>query len=243
VNLLFLVEGAITEDRTYRAWISHLFPHLNFAAKPEDAITNSYRIIRGNGYPSIFSASKIYGSISPLEACLNDINNYNNIDHFFICLDVEEDTYQTRFDEIKDRLESLKIRVGIEPSQLTKFHIIIQNCCVETWFLGNAEISNKNAPKKRKKFSDFQTHYNILLNDPELMIDHPPNHYHRTKAKFHKAYLKEYLEEFGLRYIQSNPTLITEKEYLEALIERCKLTNHLSSLKYLLNIWEEMQNI
>jgi hypothetical protein len=40
VNLLFLVEGAITEDRTYRAWISHLFPHLNFVAKPEESPTH-----------------------------------------------------------------------------------------------------------------------------------------------------------------------------------------------------------
>ncbi len=52
--------------------------------------------------------------------------------------------------------------------------------------------------------------------------------------------LKEYLEEFGLRYIQSSATIITEKEYLEALIERCKSTNHLSSLKYLLDILDKM---
>lgn len=240
MNLLFLVEGAITEDRIYRAWISHLFPHLIFVAKPEDAITNSYRIIIGNGYPSIFSAAKIYGNISPLEACLNDIKTYNNVDHFFICLDAEKYTYQARFDEINTRLETLKIKVGIASNLSTKFHIIIQNCCVETWFLGNAEIPSKSIPKKRKEFSDFQTHYNVLVDDPELMIDYPPNYYYRTRAKFHKAYLKEYLEEFGLRYIQSSATIITEKEYLEALIERCRSTNHLSSLKYLLDIWDKM---
>ncbi len=233
MNLLFLVEGASTEYKIYHSWISHLFPYLSFVAKPEDMITDSYRIIAGNGYPNILNF---------LESCLQDIKNYNNVDYFFICLDSEENTYQYRFDEINNKLQELKSQVGISQNQATKFHVIVQNCCIETWFLGNAEIPNKyDAKNNSRKLPDFQAHHDILVDDPELMIDHPPSHPYRTKAKFHEDYLKEYLKEFGLSYSKRNPRVASEKEYLDALIKRCLTTNHLSSLKYLLDIWEEIR--
>ena len=232
MNLLFLVEGASTEYQVYSKWISHLFPHLKFVARPEDMKTDSYRIIVGHGYPNI---------LDYLEDCLQDIKINNNVDHFFICIDSEEDTYQVRFDEIEERLSSLKSQIGITQGQLTNFHIVVQNCCMETWFLGNAEISTQSNKKNSSaKFSDFQNYYDILVDDPEAMIGLPPNYYYPTKARFHKTYLNEYLRGFGLRYIQSNPKMIEEKEYLDALIKRCKTTNHLSSFKYLLDIWEDL---
>ena len=235
MNLLFLVEGATTEYQIYRAWLSHLFPDLKFVARAEDSTNNSCRIIIGGGYPSIFSR---------IESCLTDIKNFGNIDYFFICLDSEEEAYQDRYDEVNDKLEMLKAQVGIQQSQSTHFHIIVHNCCMETWFLGNAEIPIKSSCENRStKFSAFQSHYNILVDDPEIMTDHPPNHYYRTKAKFHKAYLNEYLRGFGLPYIQSNPKIIEEKEYLDALIKRCESTSHLSSFHRLLDTWKNMRKI
>jgi hypothetical protein len=114
VNLLFLVEGAKTEPRVYKAWLSHLFSDINFVERPEDMTTNSCRIIAGNGYPNMVSAPKIYGGRSRLEECLLDIKNYNNIDHFFICVDSEEDPYQIRFDEIHNKLEGFRANLGID---------------------------------------------------------------------------------------------------------------------------------
>lgn len=235
MNLLFLVEGETTEYKIYRAWLAHLFPDLSFSSRLEDSTTNSYRIIIGYGYPSI---------LDRIKSCLTDIKDHYtvNVDHFFICLDSEDVTYESRFNEINDRLESLKVEVGIDESQATKFHIIVQNCCIETWFLGNAEIPKKNELRKRKKLSDFQAHYNVVVDDPELMVDYPPSYYYRRKAKFHKDYLDEYLKGFGLPYSRKDPIIIAEKEYLDALIKRCASTKHLSSLKYLLDIWEEMRN-
>jgi hypothetical protein len=244
VNLLFLVEGEKTEPKIYKAWVHHLFPDLTFVDKPEDMITNSCRIIPGNGYPNMISSPKLYGGISRLEACLLDIKNFSNVDYFFICVDSEEETYQARFDEINSRLESLKIKVGMDQSQATKFYIIIQYCCIETWALGNAEIPNEYISQSSStKFSVFQAHYDVLVNDPELMIDYPQGHPYSTKARFHKSYLKEYLQEFGLPYSKKDPKIIEEEKYLDALIKRCTSTNHLSSLKYLLDIWEQMKNL
>ena len=233
MNLLFLVEGGTTEYQVYSKWISHLFPHLKLVARPEDMITDSYQIIAGHGYPNILR--------NTLEGCLQDVKRYNNVDHFFICIDSEEDTYQVRFDEIEERLSSLKNKVDMRQEQSTNFHVVVQNCCIETWFLGNAEIpTQSNKKNSSTKFLDFQSHYDILVDDPELMIGLPPKSSYRTKASFHKAYLNEYLRGFGLRYIQSNPKMVEEKEYLDALIKRCKMTNHLSSFKYLLEIWQEL---
>lgn len=243
MNLLFLVEGEKTEPKIYKAWLSHLFPHLNFVVRPEDMTTNSCRIIPGNGYPNMISSPRLYGGPSRLEACLLDIKNYGNIDYFFICIDSEEETYNVRFEEIKSKLDSLKSKLGIDQTQVTKFHIIIQHCCIETWALGNTEISNEYTPQSSStNFSEFRAHYDVLVNDPELMISCPPGYSHSTKARFHASYLKEYLKEFGLAYSKKKPKIVEEKKYLDALIKRCTSTNHLSSLKYLLDIWSQMKN-
>lgn len=243
MNLLFLVEGKRTEPKIYKAWLSHLFPNLNFVLRPEDMTTNSCRIIGGNGYPNMISSSKINGgSPSRLKACLLDIKNFNNVDYFFICLDSEEYTYQARFDEILFKLDSEKVRIGLQ-NQATKFHIIIQHCCMETWALGNAELPTEYTPQNNStNLSLFQAHYDVLVNDPELMIDCPLNYSYSTKAQFHESYLKAYLQEFGLFYSKKRPKIIGEKNYLDALIKRCMATNHLSSLKYLLDIWDQMKN-
>jgi len=241
VNLLFLVEGKRTEPKIYKSWLSHLFPYLNFVVKPEDMTNNSCRIISGNGYPNMVSSPKKSAGISRLEACLLDIKNYRNVDSFFICVDSEEETYQDRFEEINSRLEYLKTQIRIDQSQETKFHIIIQHCCIETWALGNAEIPNQYTSQNSSvDFSVLQSHYDILINDPELMTC-PPSH-PSTKQCFHHTYLREYLKEFGLFYSKTRPKSIVEKKYLDALIKRCTSTNHLSSLKYLLDIWEQMRN-
>lgn len=243
MNLLLLVEGEKTEPKIYRAWLSHLFPDLSFVVRPEDMTINSCRIIPGNGYPNMISSPKIYGGYSRLEACLLDIRNYSNVDYFFICVDSEEETYQNRFEEVNSKLESLKSQLGMNQSQRTEFHIIVQQCCIETWALGNAEIPNEYTPQNSSTdFFIFQKYYDILISNPEWMDGCPPGYNYSTKARFHGSYLKEYLKEFGLSYSKKKPKVIGEKKYLDALIKRCRSTNDLSSLKHLIDIWEQMKN-
>jgi hypothetical protein len=175
---------------------------------------------------------------SRLEACLMDIKNFNNVDHFFICVDSENDSYSERFNEVQAKLEILKLDHQIDDSK-TKIHLIIQNCCFETWALGNDEISQKYARiKTSTTWSDFQNHYDILLNDPENLSSFPPGYPFRNKARLHKRYLVEYLAEFGLSYRKENPIIVAEKHYLESLQTRCKNTEHLPSLRLLFDIWE-----
>lgn len=248
MNFLFLVEGEKTEPKVYKAWLSHLFPNIEFVRKPEDMTSHSCRIIPGHGYPNMVSTPKSGVGHSRLEACLLDILNFKNVDYFFICVDSEEESYHDRYQEISSRLETLKTKVCLDNCQSTKFYIIVQDCCIETWALGNSEIANENQSKGiSSDFQLFQAHYNILANDPERMQNYLSQDAYftksfSTKARFHGAYLKEYLSEFGLTYSKKNPSVIADKEYLNALTKRCNSTNHLSSLKNLLELWEEIRN-
>lgn len=240
MNLLFLVEGDQTEPRVYRPWLKHLFPDLTFVNRPEDMTQNTCRIIAGGGYPNMVSKPKNNSEPSRLEACLMDIEKFGNIDHFFICVDSEQYTYQERFDEVKSKLDNFQANYKIDPSK-TQIHLIVQSCCIETWALGNAEIPNQYPRLKNSvDWANFQTHFDIYVNDPETLSDFPPEYSFRNKANLHGRYLQEYLAEFGLKYLKKRPTVIAEKTYLEALQKRCQNTEHLPSLKILFNIWESL---
>lgn len=243
MNLLFLVEGGKTEPKVYKAWLQHLFPSLTFVVRPEDMTMNTCRIIAGDGYPNMVSKPKQYPGVSRLEACLRDIKTFGNVNHFFICIDSEENSYTDRFHEVKSKLDDLKSGYNIDSSK-TAIHIIIQHCCIETWALGNAEISNEySSIGSSTVLSDFQAYYDILVNDPEEMSSCPPGYIFRTKAKFHERYLQEYLRRFGLFYSKKNPKVVEGKKYLDALKKRCESMNHLSSLKLLLDIWDSIETL
>lgn len=243
MNLLFLVEGGKTEPKVYKAWLQHLFPSLTFVVRPEDMTMNTYRIIAGNGYPSMVDRQNNNSEVSRLEACLIDIEKFGNVNHFFICIDSEDHSYTARFHELKSKLDDLKSGYNIDSSK-TEIHIIIQHCCFETWALGNAEIPNEySSIGSSPVLSEFQAYYDILVNDPEEMSSFPPGHIFRTKAKFHERYLKEYLKEFGLSYSKKDPKVVADKKYLDALKKRCESMNHLSSLKLLLDIWGRIETL
>ena len=241
MNLLFLVEGDQTEPRVYRSWLKHLFPELTFVNRPEDMTQNTCRIIAGGGYPNMVSKPKNNLEPSRLEACLRDIEKFGNIDHFFICVDSEQFTYQERFEEVKSKLDTFQINYKIDSSKV-QIHLIIQNCCFETWGLGNAEIPNQY-PRVRESIDwiNFQNHFDINLNNPETLATFPLGYSFRNKAHLHRRYLQEYLAEFGLKYQKKKPTIISEKTYLEALQKRCRNTEHLPSLKILFDIWEGLK--
>jgi len=252
MNLMFLVEGGKTESELYPKWLKYTFPQLRFVIKPEDITKNCCRMVSSGGYPPPG------GLIKDL---IEDIKKFGNIDHFFICFDSEKYTYQERFDEVKTKLDQAKIDVGIDNSIKTKFHIIIQHCCIETWALGNAQLPTEYTRIHNSlKLQDFKNFYNVLIDDPELMSCCPskeekliycckrsitkqisPKYYFRTRAKFHESYLKEYLKEYDIRYVKNDPKCIAEKAYFNALKERCMNTAHLASLKVFLEILENIR--
>lgn len=89
MNLYFLVEGKRTEPILYPKWITYTFPHLTLVRKIEEVISDSMFLFAAHGYPKILQL---------LGQALTDISNHyvkNHIiiDHFFICLDADEEGY------------------------------------------------------------------------------------------------------------------------------------------------------
>jgi hypothetical protein len=228
MNFVFLVEGERTEPKIYKKWVEHTFPQLTFVNDIQDITTNCYGIFPSGGYPKIFTDEP-----SPLEVYLTELNTHGGIDHFFICVDSEDDDYQTRFQEVETELK--KFNRQTDTTFSFKTHIIVQHCCLETWFLGHTKMLRKNPQSNR--LLAFKKFYDVSMNDPELMLC--PDGY-LTKASFHLDYLKEMLKEKypKLTYTKKYPGPTTEKNYLDALRQRCEKTGHLSSLKRLFNIWD-----
>jgi hypothetical protein len=50
--------------------------------------------------------------------CLTELNHHGGIDHFFICVDSEDDDYQTRFQEVETELKKFNPQTDTLTSQL-----------------------------------------------------------------------------------------------------------------------------
>ncbi len=85
-------------------------------------------------------------------------------------------------------------KLGCSPKLL----IIMQNRCIETWFLGNRKIYSRQP--QSSPLLDYSCHYNISINCPELMANYPT---FNTHAQFHEAYLRELFRAKNV----SNPAL------------------------------------
>ncbi len=231
MNLYFLVEGE-TERKVYEKWVQYEFPNLRLAERIKDIQSNAYYIVSGGGIPAI---------VDHIEDAFREIKHYGVFDHFFICLDSEKLPYAARFQKIADKILEIEEKIDKNPS--FKTHIIVQHCCIETWFLGHKKMLRKNPSNqeliKCKKF------YDVSLYDPELM--ECPSGY-LTKASFHLKYFQEMLKEHNrdnknkqMVYTKTNPFIVIKDEhYLNALKKRCE-TTHLSSLRFLFDIWSNLK--
>ncbi len=124
----------------------------------------------------------------------------------------------------------------IQLNSKTKFEIIVQNKCLETWFLGNAKVFKKNpVSSKLKEYIDF---YNVKENDPELM--EKPSSFEESVSIFHSKYLSEILSERSVSYSKNNPYSVREEYYLKELKKRISKTNHLNSFKFFIEFCNEI---
>lgn len=218
MNLYFFLEGRRTEPKVYRAWARHVFPQLTEVGIISEVRQDNYLLVSGFGYPQL---------LSRVDEILADIKQHGGVDHFFVCLDAEEDLPEDRAQKVEGRV-ARKL-----PS--TFHHIIIHNCCIETWFLGNSRVMRRNPQRERlRKFKEF---YDVRVNCPELMGC--PARY-RVKAHFHLDYLKEMMLEKGLSYTKENPREVQKRTYLAALTQRHEKTGHLESFGRLVAVWRTL---
>ncbi len=215
MNLYFLVEGKRTEKKVYRAWIGHVFPHLSEAHTIEAVMSNHFLLLAGHGYPSYHQRI--------LDA-LEDIVRHRSIDHFFICIDAEQDSVETKISQINEQIS--------RGPAFPNFHVIVHDCCIETWFLGNRKMLARQPQSEQLR--QFRRFYDVNVDDPEEM-GYPPGY--EFRAHFHLDYLKEMLGERKLSYTKSRPGAVTERYYFDALVERNTQTGHLRTFGRLINLW------
>ncbi|KAA6344375.1 hypothetical protein EZS27_007994 [termite gut metagenome] len=212
MNVYFLVEGRKTEKKVYPQWLSVLVPKLTKVDDANSVFENNYYLFSGEGFPSI---------LHHLKNAVEEVNTIGGYDYLVVCLDAEETSCEERKTEIRNFLS--KERAILLHTELV---IIVQNPCIETWFLGNRTLF-KRTPKSDtlQRYIEF---YNVRTDDPELM----PSYYEdSTKAQFHASYLRKIFEERGIGYTKKNPDEVGKPHFLQELIKRNEETNHISSFK------------
>jgi hypothetical protein len=210
MNLYFLVEGK-TERKIYPQWLTHLLPNYKRVDHFQEAHKYNYYLFSAGGYPSI---------LDDIEAAVQNINDCGKYSHLVICIDADEDTVQERKEEVQSRLHKKSGKLN------GKAIIIVQNRCIESWFLGNPlAYTEKPQNEILKQYCAF---YNVSTHDPELMLKLPQ---FNKIAQFHKDYLKKMLKEKGSNYSVTHTRKVCEPSYIEELNKRVKDTAHLKSLE------------
>jgi hypothetical protein len=215
MNLYFIVEG-VTESIVYPDWLSHLLPDLHRIKVASKVQSNNYYLITGGGYPSIYNI---------LDTAIEEINSTKKYNYLIVCLDAEENGIDYLLQEVQDNIRTILTDKNIDLEN-TKLKIIIQNKCIETWFLGNSKIYSRQP--QSQALLNYTRYYNVSIDCPELMGDNGFN----THAQFHGAYLKELLTEKSIMYSKTMPREVRKKYYLNELQSRiCGPSNHLPSFQ------------
>lgn len=218
MNLYFFVEGKRTEPKVYRTWIRHIFPQLTEVKDISEVQQNNFLIVSGFGYPQC---------LNRIDEILEDINQHGAIDHFFVCIDAEEDPVATKQAEIEQRI--------VGKAAETECYAVIHNCCFETWFLGNKRMLKRNPQSLRLR--EWKAFYDVSVDCPESMEAFTG---YRMRAHFHLDYLKEMLAEHNKTYTKQQPGVVQEKTYLKALVTRHEQSGHIQSFGQLLSLWRAM---
>jgi hypothetical protein len=160
-------------------------------------------MVSGLGYPRLLDIQ--------LPNSVADVNGIGRFDYLVVCLDAEELTPDVRIAEVKQHVAALQVKL----TAATTLKIIVQNRCIETWFLGNTAVFKRNPQSAALR--QFIEHYDVSENDPEAMGVYPG---FDTHADFHRKYLQEMLRERNLRYSKMAPGPVAEQPYLEQLQQR-----------------------
>ncbi|MFB2893199.1 hypothetical protein ACE1CI_09830 [Aerosakkonemataceae cyanobacterium BLCC-F50] len=215
MNIYFLVEGKRTERKVYPAWLAYLLPELQRVQSYDEVDKNNYYLFSGEGYPSI-----IYDHIPNAIEDIRSIGKYN---YFVVCLDAEESSVNDIREEVDGFLQSEKI--DLDNTQMV---LIIQNRCIETWFLGNRKIYTRNPQSPH--LLNYTRYYNVETDCPEKMGKYQN---FNTHAQFHEAYLKALFEEKRISYSKKNPGAVLQEYYLQELRKRTEAQlEHLPSFQY-----------
>lgn len=218
MNLYFLLEGERTEKKVYESWIRVAFPGLNLIERIEDVTEDCFRLLSGDGYPQILE--RLAEAVAELSLAPG------KIDHLFICLDADGHGATARKKAVEEYLRELPLSAPVS--------VIVQECCLESWFLGNRVFVR--AQPQDQELIRFRAFYDVRSADPERMPAMPPADAAQPQ-QFHLRYLKACFREHRLSYSKSRPVEVVERHYLDQLVKRVDETGHLASFGELVTAW------
>jgi len=230
MNLYFLVEGRRTEQKIYRHWLTYLLPDLIEVDGFSEVEQNNY-FLRGARHKSPSFQKRLKASI--LEV------NQSAYDYLIICIDAEERTVEETRQGIIQILVELEIS-GVKLKDNVYFEIVVQNKCIETWFLGNRRMISHDP--QDHDLVEYIRYFDVAIDDPELMTRPAHDNRFRTAAQFHLDYLKKIFVEMNLSYSKTRPRHVIEAYYLAQLQNRIQETDHLNSFRYLCNLCERINH-
>lgn len=202
MNYYFLVEGE-TEKEIYPLWLKYLMPHLKKVDAYDSVIENHYFIISGMGYPQLLNRH--------LHNAIQEINEIGRYDYLVIALDADEVTVEERQQEVADNVAKAEEKL-VSTCQL---QIIVQNRCLETWFMGNRTVFPRQPDDQFLELFQF---YRVDQHDPEGMTK--PDGFSNSLAEFHYHYLKKMLKQKKIHYSKKTPKEVGQAYYLQQLQKR-----------------------
>ena len=215
-SIYLVVEGAKTEPKLYRSWLPLLLPELTRLPTPEAAASAfGYFIVEGHGYPSYKKR---------VENGVADVEKFQGFTRFVVSVDSEDKSPDEVEDEIGALLKSCPI----------PHNVVVANCCVETWLLGNrAFVCRTPSSLELRKFLD---HFDVVASDPEQMQLPTGAGDYKTRAQFHHEFFLAACRERSLTYRKNKPEYIAgNSAYLQQLINRTS-SSHLRTFAKLVDM-------
>lgn len=240
MNLYFLVEGT-TEREFYPKFMDYYFENKfnrvdNYTGANREK--DNYYLISCDGYPYIFTGSQNpENKTTALKSAMEEINAHPVYDYFIICLDADEVTVEERVAELETYIQKYKDQ-GVELNETCQFILVVQNRCIETWFLGNKNIYSSNS--NSEPLISYKRYYNVSKDDPEEMGNFREEYTHQD---FHLQYLRALLRDKRMKYRKENLSrTVANSIYLNRIITRFEDTNHLQTFGEFILFCDALKN-
>lgn len=224
MNLAFLVEG-VTELKLYPKWINH------FSMTPLTECTTGYSDVIDNQF-TIFNVNGIGKMVTGIPAAINAIIANPVFTYLVIIVDADDNNITNSLAFIQNIIASAP---SLPPNCQIK--IIVQQVCIETWFVGHTDYYLAAKSCKNKGIQDFMLQYDVENNDPELMHNLLSTKIHSISA-YHATFLYFMLKgaDKSWKYKKSTVDILIDIPYLQRLEQRLIETpTHLQSFSNMIS--------
>lgn len=198
-GIYLIVEGK-GEKYLYPKWVEKLENDYQFIQDYTELGDDLIYIIGGAGYPGYFKMIR------------NGILDVCSIEYkptLVISVDCEEVSFSEKTLEITN--------IIADSGEDIDYAIVLQDCCLETWALGNESIIRRNPHDPT--LTEYKKFYDVTKLDPEEM---PSIGNNMNRAQFSYDYLNKALNDrrYTLSHTKSKPKTLAHEKYLERIIKR-----------------------